>query len=348
MRIGLDVMGGDHAPNAVLDGAAAAIDSLDPADSLVLFGDERLIREHLEQAGVTAGAIEVVATTETIDMNESPVEAVRTKNGSSLVALARGAGRKAEQPLDAIISAGNTGACVAAAQMFMRRLPSVHRPGIAVSVPTFSGPVILIDVGANIEPKPHHLAQYGVMGAVFARRVVGIENPRIAIMNVGGEEQKGTTDMKEAREILLRDEKANFTGYIEGRDVFEGVADVIVTDGVVGNVMLKLAEGLSAGIFKALKHELISRDPELAMRLQPIVKELYRKHDYHEYGGAPLLGVNGICLISHGSSEARTIHAAVRTAKQIANTGVNQAIVERLTAMELSLQTTPAAASTSP
>jgi len=344
MRIGLDVMGGDHAPAAILDGAVAAVDLLDADDRLVLFGPETIIRDHLKKAGVADPRIEIVPTTEIIEMDEPPVEAVRTKEGSSLVVLARHASRRAENPLDAIISAGNTGACVAAAQMHMRRLPSVHRPGIAVTVPTFSGQVILIDVGANIEPKPHHLAQYGVMGAVFARRVVGVENPRIAIMNVGGEEQKGTSDMKDAREILSHDAAANFTGYVEGRDVFEGVADVIVTDGVVGNVMLKLAEGLSAGIFKALKQELISRDPELAMRLAPIVKELFRKHDYHEYGGAPLLGVNGICLISHGSSEARTIHAAVRTAMQIARTGVNQAIIDRLTAMESHLEASPASA----
>lgn len=338
MRIGLDVMGGDFAPQAILDGVLLAIPSLAPEDELRLFGDETVIRARLREAGIDDPRLTIVHTTESIGMDEPPVEAVRTKKDSSLVVMAQHASRRHENPLDGIISAGNTGACVSAAQMHMRRLPNVHRPGIAVTVPTFSGPIVLIDVGANIEPKPHHLAQYGVMGDIFARRVVGIDQPRVAIMNVGSEEQKGTTDMQQARDLLRRDERVNFIGYVEGREVFEGAADVVITDGVVGNVMIKLAEGLSAGIFKAIAREVAAVDPELAKRLGPIVKRIYEKHDYHEYGGAPLLGVNGVCLISHGSSVGRTIHAAVRTTKNIAATGVNEAIAERLGAMEAMIE----------
>lgn len=334
MRIGLDVMGGDHAPGAILDGALAALPRLDPDDQLVLVGDESIIRAGIARAGIDDPRLVVHGTTQVIAMDEPPVEAVRTKPDSSITTLARLAGRKSKQPLEAIISAGNTGAKVAAAQMHMRRLPSVHRPGIAVPVPTFAGPVVVIDVGANIAPKPTHLAQYGVMGATFASRLHGIENPRVGLMNIGGEEQKGTDDMKRARDMLRSVPELNFIGYVEGRRVFEGEADVVVTDGVVGNVMLKLAEGLSAGIFRVIARELAESDPELGARIEPVIRRIYARHDYHEFGGAPLLGVNGVCLICHGSSEARTIINAIVTAKKFIASDVNEAISARLARME--------------
>jgi len=334
MRIAVDVMGGDHAPDEILKGAVAAVSRLPASDSVVLVGDRAVIEDMLKEKGVSDPRLEVVHASEVIGMDESPVEAVRVKRDSSINVCARIAGPKETNRVDAWISAGNTGACVAAAQMFMRRLENVHRPGIAVTVPTFAGPVVLIDVGANIEPKPHHLAQYGVMGDVYSRSILGIENPRVALMNVGGEEAKGTADMKEARDLLRRAEGLQFIGYVEGRGVFNGEADVVITDGVVGNVMLKLAEGLSSGIFKALAREVFEIDPELTVRLEPVVKSLYAKHDYHEYGGAPLLGVNGVCLISHGSSEARTIMNAVLRARQAVELRLNDAIASRLAKLE--------------
>jgi len=334
MRIAVDVMGGDHAPDEILKGALQAVPRLPADDRVVLVGDRAVIDDMLAERGFKDPRVEVVHASETIGMDESPVEAVRVKRDSSINVCARISGPKEPNRCDAWISAGNTGACVAAAQMFMRRLENVHRPGIAVTVPTFAGPVVLIDVGANIEPKPHHLAQYGVMGDVYARCILGIENPRVALMNVGGEEAKGTAEMKEARDLLRRAEDLNFTGYVEGRGVFNGEADVVITDGVVGNVMLKLAEGLSSGIFKALAREVFEIDPELTVRLEPVVKSLYAKHDYHEYGGAPLLGVNGVCLISHGSSEARTIMNAVLRARQAVELRLNDAIAARLGKLE--------------
>jgi glycerol-3-phosphate acyltransferase PlsX len=339
MRIGVDVMGGDHAPHAILDGALEARGLLDPEDHLVLVGDGDLVGATLAERGIDDPRISVVATSQTIGMAEPPVEAVRSKPDSSITVLAelasqRKAAKRGVEPLDAIISAGNTGACISAAQMHMRRLRNVHPPGIAVAVPTFSGPIVLIDVGANIEPKPHHLAQYGVMGDLYARRILGVDNPRVALMNVGGEEQKGTADMKSARDLLRSASGIDFVGYIEGRSVFDGGADVVITDGVVGNVMLKLAEGLSAGIFKAIAREVHRIDPELAARFDPVVRKIYAQHDYHEYGGAPLLGVNGVCLISHGSSEARTITSAVQRARQFVASGVNDSIIESLGVLE--------------
>jgi glycerol-3-phosphate acyltransferase PlsX len=252
------------------------------------------------------------------------------------VRLAQLASRKtdSEERLDAWLSAGNTGACVTASAMYMRRLKGVHRPGIVVTVPTFAGPIILVDVGANIEPKPHHLAQYGVMGSVYAEKVLGIENPRVALMNVGGEEQKGTADMKQARDLLRATSSLNFKGYIEGRGVFNGEADVIITDGMLGNVMLKLAEGLSTSIIQALAHEVGKVDPDLAQRVKPVIKNLYTQYDYHEYGGAPLMGANGYCIISHGSSKSRTICNTILRARQLVEIGMNETIIERLRAQE--------------
>ncbi len=339
MRIGLDVMGGDHAPDAIIDGALSALGELNQDDELVLVGSSDVIADAISTRGIRDERLVVVGTTQVVQMDESPAEAVRGKPDSSLTVLAelsspRRAAKRGLEPVDSIISAGNTGAYVMAAQMHMRRLPNVHRPGIAVTVPTFHGPVVLIDVGANIEPKPHHLAQYGVMGDIYARNILGLGRPRIALMNVGGEEQKGTTDMKEAGDRLRAISSINFVGNIEGRAVFNGGADVIVTDGVVGNVMIKLAEGLSEGIFKAIAREVRAIDPDLATRFEPVVKKLYAEHDYHEYGGAPLLGVNGVCLISHGSSVARTITNAIHRSKLFLESGVNRAITERLAVEE--------------
>ena len=336
MRLGVDVMGGDNAPDEILKGCIAALPKLAGDDELVLYGDRRVIEETFSERGISDKRLTIVATTEVIGMDESPVEAIRSKRDASMVVMAKDASPKSENRLHAIVSAGNTGAMVSAAQMHMRRIPNVVRPGIAVTVPTFAGVVVLIDVGANIEPKPVHLAQYGVMGAIYAKIACNITNPRVAIMNVGGEEAKGTDDIRLARDMLRSAAGLNFTGFVEGRGVFDGEADVVITDGVVGNVMIKLAEGLSSGIFKALAREVLAIDPELASRLEPVVKSLYAKHDYHEFGGAPLLGVNGIALICHGSSQARTIMNSITRMKMFAASDINARMSEQLGLMRIS------------
>ena len=334
MRIGVDVMGGDHAPYPILQGALSAIEHLHAEDIVVLFGDAAVIEEGVSESGIDQSRVEIVGTTEVITMDESPVDAVRQKQDSSLVQLCKAGSKKTEHPIDAVISAGNTGAFVAASQMYLRRLPNVHRPGIAAAVPTFAGTVAFIDVGANIQPKPIHLAQYGVMGKVYAKRILGIENPRVALMNVGGEEQKGTTDLKTARDMLRDAADVNFIGYIEGRTLFDGGADVVITDGIVGNVSIKLAEGLATGLITKLASEFGKADPELAQAFKPIIKKFYSDYDYHEYGGAPLLGVNGVSMITHGSAEARTIENAVRRTQQFVDFEVNEHIVEQLASIE--------------
>ena len=337
MRIGLDVMGGDHAPDAIINGALAAVESLSERDQLVLVGDEKIIRELMAEHGLSdESRVEIVPTTETIGMDESPVTALRGKPDSSIVKLAQLGGRRSApaEHCDVVISAGNTGACVAAAQMSMRRLPGVHRPGIAVVVPTFFGPIVLCDVGANPEPRPTHLHQYGHMAGVYAQRLVGIDNPRVALLSIGGEESKGTPLVKDTHKLMRADEKLNYVGFVEGRDLFAGKAEVVVTEGFTGNVVLKLAEGLAAGLFKTIAHEIFEHDPQLAMQFEPIVKTIYKKHDYHEYGGAPLLGANGICTICHGSSEARTITNAIDAAVKFSQLQVNQGIIDALAHMD--------------
>jgi len=329
-------MGGDNAPDAILAGALDSLGMFEPDDRLVLVGDEPIIREGIDERQLADDQrIEVVATTQLIEMNEPPVTAIRTKPDSSIVRVARlGGPRGGARRCDVIISAGNTGACVASAQMSMRRLAGVHRPGIGVVIPTFHGPIVLCDVGANPEPRPMHLHQYGHMASVYARQVIGIDNPRVALLSIGDEEAKGNTLVKETSKLMRADDTLPYVGFIEGRDIFGGSADVIVTEGFTGNVVLKLSEGLASGIFKTLAHEIFEISPKLAMEFEPVVKSIYKKHDYHEYGGAPLLGTNGICIICHGSSEARTIPAAIRAGQSVLRGGVNQQIVNVLAEVE--------------
>jgi len=336
VRIAIDVMGGDHAPDAILAGCVEALPTLNDEDRLVLVGDEAVIGDVLREHGVADHPqFEIVPTTDTIGMSESPVAAVRSKPESSMVRLAQLGGRRAGRDYcDVIISAGNTGACVAAAQMALRRLPGVHRPGIAVTMPTFFGPLVLCDVGANPQPKALHLHQYGHMASVYASRVIGIENPRVALLSIGGEEGKGTPLVKETHKLMKGDSRLNYVGHVEGRGLFDGEADVAVTEGFTGNVVLKLAEGLASGLFKTIAHEIFEVDPQMAVKFEPVVKNIYKKHDYHEYGGAPLLGANGSCFICHGSSQARTITAAIRAAHTYHDHHVNDGIVEALSQME--------------
>lgn len=334
MRLAVDVMGGDHAPDEILKGAIDALPSLAADDTLVLIGPRDVIEDVLRERRVRDDRIVIDATTQVIEMHESPVEAVKSKKDSSIVRMAVLGSQKADKlgvpRADVVISAGNTGACVSAATMHMRRLPGVHRPGIAVTIPSFGGPMVMCDVGANPEPRPTHLAQYAVMAETYARHVLGVEHPRVAQINIGSEDSKGNDLTREVRDMLKSMPGLNYIGYLEGRDFLEGAADVIVSDGFVGNIMLKLAEGLAMSIFKALFGAIVEHDPELALRLEPVAKAMFKKNDYHEYGGAPLLGVNGSCVICHGSSQARAMAAAIRNSRELVTSHLNEAIVRRL------------------
>ena len=335
MRIAIDAMGGDNAPDDIVKGAVQSLELIEPDDTLILVGDEGVIKEILHEAGESDPRLHIKHAPDVIGMGESPVEAVRAKPNSSLAVLARlGAKKAGDERCDAVISAGNTGATVSAATMHMRRLPGVHRPGIAPAGPTPQGPIVLCDVGANPEPRATHLAQYAVMAETYASHVLEIHDPRVALLNIGSEEAKGTGLVKSVRAMLHNIPDLNYTGFIEGRDVFARGADCVITAGFVGNTMLKLAEGLAKALFSAIAQEVFDHDPERAMKLQPALQGLIQRNDYHEYGGAPLLGVNGTCLICHGSSKARTIKNAVRAAAECVRSGVNEAITERVAAID--------------
>jgi glycerol-3-phosphate acyltransferase PlsX len=328
MRAAVDVMGGDNAPDEILKGCFDAAPLLDGDDLILLVGDEPTIARALETAQVPPDKrkhYQPVATTQVIEMDESPVDAIRAKPDSSIAVMCK---MVSKGQADVAISAGNTGACVAAAQLRMRLLKGVVRPGIAVILPTFHGPVTVCDVGANISPQPKHLQQYAIMASAYAHDVVQIENPRVGILSIGEEETKGTSTVKEARKLLRDESQINFVGNVEGRDLFKGVVDVVVCDGFVGNIILKFTEGIAEGLFQMYLAEVEEYAPELLDQFKPVMKKIYSNHDWQEYGGAPLLGVGGYCIICHGKSEARAIKNAVRVGKQLKNSGVNQKIVD--------------------
>jgi len=327
MRIAIDAMGGDNAPHEIISGTLESIELLSENDELILVGPKDVIEPQLPSLELRKDTVSIVDAPEIIGMDEPPIESLRRKHKSSIAVMAKMAklGKT-----DAVISAGNTGACVAAFQMRMRNLPGVNRPGIAVVFPTFEGPVTICDVGANIACKPINLYQYAVMASMYSRHLLGIENPRVGLMSIGAEDAKGNEVVKKARELMKSDSNMNFLGNIEGRDIFTGVCDVAVCDGFVGNVILKLTEGLVDGLFKAIKHELVSEKLRLAMKFKPVMARIYKKYDYNEYGGAPLLGVNGTAMISHGSSRSRTIRNAILASKKYHTEKVNNKIIEYL------------------
>ncbi|MCD4831315.1 MAG: phosphate acyltransferase PlsX [Anaerohalosphaeraceae bacterium] len=329
MRIAIDAMGGDHAPDEIIAGAIEAVKHLEQGDEIILVGDEEIIASRMTAKKVRkySGIISIVHAPEAIGMDESPIDALRKKRGNSISIMTKLASRG---KADAVISAGNTGACVAACQMRMRNIEGVNRPGIAVVFPTFDGPVTMCDVGANISCKPINYYQYAVMASMYSRHVLGIENPRVGLMSIGEEDAKGNESVKKARELLKSDADINFIGNIEGCDIFKGKCDVAVCEGFVGNVVLKLTEGLVDGLFKAIKHELLKESLRLVMKFKPVMMRMYQKYDHHEYGGAPLLGVNGTAYICHGSSKSRTIKNAVIAAKKFYTHKINEHIIEHL------------------
>ena len=327
MRIGIDAMGGDHAPATEVTGALEARAHLDADDRIVLVGDADAINRELDRLGGGEGKVEVRHASQTIGMEESPVEALRAKPDSSVAVMAQ---MHRDGEIDACVSAGNTGACVAAAQMRLRRLPGVHRPGIAIVTPTFHGPVAICDVGANVSCRPQHLLQYGVMASLYLSTVYGVAKPRVALLSIGQEDAKGNELVRQTQQLFRTQPDVDFVGNAEGRDLFRGVCDVLVCDGFVGNVVLKLMEGMAEGVLKAMLSELTVSMPEHVDVIRKAGGGVIAKYDFNEYGGAPLLGVAGIWIICHGASDPRGIMNAVRAAATFAKHGVNQRITEML------------------
>jgi phosphate acyltransferase len=310
LRVAVDAMGGDYAPREVVGGALQA--ATDLGVEVLLVGPTNQIERELQSLGGGALPVRVVEAPEVIDMGEAPAMALRRKRQASILVAVETLRRG---DADAVVGAGNTGAAMAASLLRLGRIEGIDRPAIAAVLPTLRGRAILVDVGANVDCRPKHLLQFAVMGSVYANRVLGIAEPRVGLMSNGTEETKGNEVVIRAAE-LLRSSGLRFTGNIEGRDFFGGVADVAVCDGFVGNLLLKFGEGLALGIFTLLREEL-SRG--LLVRLgvalaTPRLRALARRMDYTEYGGAPLLGVNGICIITHGSSKAKAIRNSIALA----------------------------------
>ncbi|MFY9141201.1 MAG: phosphate acyltransferase PlsX [Thermacetogeniaceae bacterium] len=327
MRIAVDAMGGDYAPGEIVKGSVDAV--IDDGIEVVLVGKEELMRDELKKYDYPDQLLSVVNASETIEMDEHPARAVRRKKDASLVVATRlvKSGEAA-----AVLSAGNTGAQMAAALFELGRFPGVERPAIATVLPSPQGPKVLIDSGANVDAKAQHLVCFAYLGSAFAEGVLGIREPRVALLNIGAESSKGNDIVVKAYQLLQEADKLFFKGNIESRDLMSADVDVIVCDGFVGNITLKAVEGIAAFLMKMMKDEL-SRNP---LRLfggalvKPGIKKIMKKLDYSEYGGAPLLGVNGLSIICHGSSRARAIKNAIRYARQAAESNLLELIGQKM------------------
>lgn len=327
MRIIIDAMGGDNAPVEIVKGAIEALKEYD--FNLILVGDRERIEKEVKANGADASKVEIVNAAEVITNDDHPAIAIRRKKDSSMVVgmklLKEGKG-------DAFISAGNTGAILAGGLFVVGRIKGIDRPALAPVVPGKNGHFMLIDAGANAECKTENILQFAVMGDIYSRKVLNKNNPKIGLVNIGSEEEKGTEFTKSCYS-LLKDSKLNFAGNIEGREIPEGNVDVVVCDGFTGNIILKLYEGVSQTIFDILKEEIMSsaRTKIGGMLLKPVFRKFKKKFDYTEHGGAVLLGVDGAVIKAHGSSNAKAVKNAVRQAVLCVEGKVIEGIKESLT-----------------
>ncbi|MBO8167815.1 MAG: phosphate acyltransferase PlsX [Thermoanaerobacteraceae bacterium] len=312
MKIAVDAMGGDYAPEEIVAGALAA--KRDFGYQVVLVGDEARLAKLVGSAN-----IEIVHASQVIHMDESPAVAVRQKKDASIVVATR---LVKEGEAQAVVSAGSTGAQMTAALFGLGRIRGIKRPAISTILPTENGGKVLLDSGANTDCKPEHLVQFAYMGSIYAEKVLGIENPSVGLLNIGAEETKGN-ELTVATYQLLKEANLNFVGNIEPRDIPKGRVDVIVCDGFVGNTVLKLAEGLGMFLIGKIKEQLTGsfRSKIGAALVAPSLKEIKKMMDYSEYGGAPLLGINGVSIICHGSSRAKAIRNAVKAAATCVENG---------------------------
>ncbi len=311
IRIALDAMGGDSGAEVNVEGAVAAAREF--GSSVILIGLEAELERHLSRHDVHGLSLTIRHAAEAVEMGESPMVALRRKKQSS-IRIGLDLVKRGEA--QAFVSAGNTGAVMTTALMVLGALPGVERPAIAAVVPTMTGQAVLLDVGANVDCKARHLVQFAIMGNVYARDVVGLTRPRVGLLSIGEEESKGNELTREVFKELEDEASLNFIGNVEGRDVFSGTADVIVCDGFIGNVALKISEGLVDALFHLLREELRKglRARAGSLLLVPAFRRFTRRLDASEYGGAWLVGVGGVCVISHGRSTAKAIKNAIRTA----------------------------------
>jgi glycerol-3-phosphate acyltransferase PlsX len=326
MKIALDAMGGDHAPASTVAGACEALKK-HPDIEIILVGDNARIEQELRalNAWPMEKRFSIHHASQVVDMGDSATDAVRRKKDSS---IARAAELLAKGGADALVSAGHTGALVAAATIRLRMLPGVERPGIAAIMPANDSHFLVLDAGANVDCHPLHLLHYGIMGSVYSREVLKVKSPRVGLMNIGSEPNKGN-ELTKAAFKLLQAAPINFIGNVEGHDLFSEGVDVVVCDGFVGNVMLKSAERLAKSISGWLREEIQKNPMRFAggVLAQSAFKSVKRRTSAEEYGGQPLLGVNGICIKAHGNSSARAIKNAIRAAREAVTQKVNPSIV---------------------
>lgn len=326
MRIGVDVMGGDNAPEKIIEGAIKALPDID--GQIILVGATQIIKEELKKYDYNSDKLEITAAPQVIEMGETPAKAVRQKKDSSVVV---GANLVKENEVDALVSAGSTGAAMAAGLLRIGRIKGVKRPAIAAIVPTLKGETLILDVGANVDSQPGNLVQYALMGEIYAEEILHKPQAKVGLLSVGEEEEKGNELTKETYK-LLENIDINFIGNIEGRDIFSTTCDVVVCDGFTGNIVLKTSEGLASTVFEMLKTEL---DKNLVNKLGAFLmksglKNLKKKMDYTEYGGAPLLGIDGVVIISHGSSGSKAIKNAINVAQEAVEKEVLHQIKENI------------------
>jgi glycerol-3-phosphate acyltransferase PlsX len=327
MRIALDAMGGDFGPQPNIDGAISALKE-NPNLHVTLVGDAPTLEPLMAQSGISADRFSLRPADGWVEMSEKPVEALRKKPNCSIIVCWQ---LMATQAVDAVVSAGHTGAVVAAGLRTRLFLKGVKRPGIAVALPTTKGKTVLMDVGANPGARPEHLVQYGTMGSIYAREMLGIERPTIGLMNIGSEDGKGTDDVRESLSLFAKSPfRDRFVGNVEGRDLYQGGADVVICEGFLGNVLLKAAEGMVDMLMKTVSAEVLSALEHERPQAVDAFRTLGKRFEYHEAGGAPLLGVDGVAIICHGSSNSRSIYNALRVATTLKDRKINEQIVEEL------------------
>jgi glycerol-3-phosphate acyltransferase PlsX len=327
MRIALDAMGGDNGPTPNVQGAIAALQELSDIE-VVLVGDVPRLEQHVSEAGYSDSRLTFEQSDGVVEMHEKPAETLRKKPNSSIAVCWK---LMAARSVDALVSAGNTGAVVASGLRTRLFLKGVKRPGIAVTLPTLKGRSILLDVGANPAARPEHLYQYGVMGLIYAKEILGIASPTVGLMNIGSEEGKGNELYKDAHTLLASSRlQDRYVGNVEGRGLYQGEADVLICEGFVGNVVLKVSEGMADFLFKAITPQVLGaldKERDIARRA---FQQIGRQYQYSEQGGAPLLGIDGACVICHGSSDARAIQNAIKSSTKLMNRDINGQIMTDL------------------
>jgi len=328
MRVAVDVMGGDYGCGVVIEGVKKALENERTLTGVYLVGEEKAVRAAMDQVKLRDPRVHVVHASEVLGMNEKPVEGLRRKRDCSILKAVE---LVKEGICEAVISPGNTGGVVAASAIKLRPLPGVDRPAIATVIPSLNHYFVLLDSGANLDCKPINLVQYAIMGAVYAREILGYQNPRVGLLNVGTEDVKGTALLQEAFQ-LCKQTKLNFIGNVEGHDLFANRVDVVVCDGFVGNVVLKTCESLATGILTWLRHELSVNPKRMigALLVRGALRALRRRMDPEAYGGAPLLGLNGNVMIMHGASKAKAMMNALRVTVETLRTRVNHLIAAEI------------------